>query len=60
MLVLSRKTNETVIFGEGEHRVVITVTEVRNGVVRLGIEADRSVDVLRGELAATPGSGKPR
>lgn len=47
MLVLSRRVGESVTIGED---VVITVLEVRGDVVRVGIDAPRSVAVHRTEL----------
>lgn len=47
MLVLSRRAGEAIVIGE-EVRVV--VLEVRGEVVRLGIEAPRSVAVHREEV----------
>lgn len=48
MLVLSRKPEQKIQIGEN---VVITILEVKGSTVRIGIEAPRSVRVLRGELA---------
>lgn len=50
MLVLSRKRNESIVIGEGDSKVVITVVEVRGDKVRLGIEANRGVPVHREEV----------
>jgi len=47
MLVLSRKTGQSVQVGEG---IVIKVLDLGGGRVRLGIEAPRDVAVLRAEL----------
>ena len=47
MLVLSRRAGESVVVGED---VTITVLEVRGDVVRIGIDAPRSVAVHRAEL----------
>jgi len=47
MLVLSRKSNETIKIGDD---VEIRILEVKGDTVRIGIEAPRSVDILRGEL----------
>ena len=47
MLVLSRKLQQEIIIGDN---VKITVLKVRGNTVRLGIEAPRSVRVVRGEL----------
>ena len=47
MLVLSRKLNQEIIIGDN---VKVTVLKVKGNTVRLGIEAPRSVRVVRGEL----------
>ncbi len=53
MLVLSRRVGESVVIGEGTpDAVTVTVLEVRGDVVRVGIDAPRSVAVHRAELLA--------
>jgi carbon storage regulator len=47
MLVLSRRVGESVVIGD---EVTITILEVRGDVVRVGIDAPRSVSVHRAEL----------
>jgi carbon storage regulator len=47
MLVLSRRVGESVVIGD---EVTVTVLEVRGDVVRVGIDAPRSVTVHRAEL----------
>ena len=47
MLVLSRKKNESIVISDN---VVITVVEIRDGKVRIGIEAPREVSVHRKEV----------
>ena len=47
MLVLTRRPSESVMIGDD---VVVTVLEVRGDVVRLGINAPRSVQVHREEI----------
>lgn len=49
MLVLSRRVGESVVVGDD---VTITILEVRGDVVRVGIDAPRSVSVHRAELLA--------
>lgn len=49
MLVLSRRVGESVVIGDD---VTITILEVRGDVVRVGIDAPRSVSVHRAELLA--------
>jgi len=46
MLVLSRKIDEEIYIGD----IVIKVVETAKGVVKLGIEAPKDVQILRGEL----------
>lgn len=47
MLVLSRRVGESIVIGDD---VTVTVLEVRGDVVRVGIQAPRSVAVHREEL----------
>ena len=47
MLVLSRKVDETIHIGDD---IEIRILEVKGDTVRIGIEAPKSVDILRGEL----------
>jgi hypothetical protein len=49
MLVLSRKHGEQVVIGEG---IVVTVTELNGGTVKLGIQAPRTLSIRRGGRAA--------
>jgi carbon storage regulator len=49
MLVLSRRAGESVVLGED---ITVTVLEVRGDVVRIGIDAPRSLKVHRSELLA--------
>ena len=49
MLVLSRRIGESVVIGDD---ITVTVLEVRGDVVRVGIDAPRSVRVHRAELLA--------
>lgn len=47
MLVLSRKIGEAVLIGDN---IVVYVSSMRDGKVRLGINAPKDVLVLRAEL----------
>ncbi len=47
MLVLRRKTGEGIIIGSN---VVVRILSIEHGDVKIGIEAPRSVKVLREEL----------
>jgi carbon storage regulator len=47
MLVLTRKAGERLIIGDN---IALTVVSVRNGQVRLGIEAPREIPVHRQEV----------
>ena len=50
MLVLARKLNEAIHIGTS----VVRILEIRGNIVRVGIEADREIDILRGELVEHP------
>ena len=47
MLVLSRRVGESIVIGDD---VVITILEFRGDVVRIGVDAPRSIQVRRQEL----------
>ncbi|MCW2754253.1 MAG: csrA [Marmoricola sp.] len=47
MLVLSRRVGESIVIGDD---VTVTILEVRGDIVRVGIDAPRSVAVHRAEL----------
>lgn len=47
MLVLTRKRDESIIIGD---HIVITVVDIHEGKVRLGIEAPKEVSVHREEV----------
>lgn len=49
MLVLTRKLMEKLYIGDD---ICVTVVRVEGGQVRLGVDAPRSVPVVRGELRA--------
>jgi carbon storage regulator CsrA len=48
MLVLSRKSNESIVIGD---QIVIEILEISNNKIRIGIAAPADVRVVRGELA---------
>lgn len=50
MLILTRRTGETIYIGEGPRRVALTVLGVKGNQVRLGIEAPRDIVVDREEI----------
>ena len=47
MLSLTRKTDEAIMIG---HNIRVTVTEIGQGRVRIGIDAPKDVLILRSEL----------
>lgn len=49
MLVVSRRAGESVVIGDN---ITVSVLDVRGDVVRIGIDAPRSVAVHREELLA--------
>lgn len=50
MLILERKKGEEILIGDG---IIVKVTELRTGHVRLGVVAPRSVRVVRREFRNT-------
>jgi len=51
MLVLTRKTGEEIIIGDG---IRVQVIDTKGGRVRLGITAPRDVSVHRSEVSIRP------
>ena len=49
MLVLSRKTNESIMI---DHNIKVVVLEIQGNKVRLGFEAPQDVPIHRAELQA--------
>jgi carbon storage regulator len=47
MLVLTRKKNESIIIGDD---IVVTIVDIQNGKIRLGVQAPREVPVHRQEI----------
>ena len=47
MLVLARKLNESIVVNDD---ITITVISIDKGVVKLGIDAPKSVSIMRSEL----------
>jgi carbon storage regulator CsrA len=54
MLVLSRKLNEQIRIGEN---ITVTILRVKGNTVRVGVDAPRSVRVIRSELPPKSGAG---
>jgi carbon storage regulator len=60
MLVLSRRTGEQLVIGEG---ITLTILKVCGEQIRIGIEAPPAVQIRRGELPPrphTPREPRPR
>lgn len=59
MLVVSRKRGESIVIGN--QVITVTVVDIRGDKVRLGLEADPAIKILRGELGPwqpSTGSGQ--
>lgn len=55
MLILSRKIGQTIIIGEGENEVRITIVRIMGGRVSVGIDAPKSIPIVREELNTNSG-----
>jgi carbon storage regulator len=58
MLVLSRKTSERILIGDD---IAITIVRIGPNSVRIGIEAPKTMNIVREELcdfARKPGDGR--
>jgi carbon storage regulator CsrA len=47
MLVLARKLDESIVIGDG---ITVKIVSIEKGIVKLGIDAPRDVEILRSEL----------
>lgn len=47
MLILSRKTNESIIIGDN---IEVMIVEIKGDQVKLGIKAPKEVSLYRGEI----------
>ena len=56
MLILSRRSRQGVLIGAD---IVVTVIEITNDRVRLGIAAPRDITILRDELVAKDDAARP-
>lgn len=54
MLVLTRKSHEQIQIGDN---ITITILRVKGGAIRVGIDAPKSLSVLRKELVGKPVNG---
>jgi len=50
MLILSRKVDKSVVVGEGDDTVTVTVVEIKGDKVRLGFEGPRNIPIDREEV----------
>lgn len=56
MLVLSRKPGERIMIGD---EVTVTIVRIGPNNVRIGIEAPRTMNIVREELQSNANSGNP-
>lgn len=50
MLILTRKCNQTLIIGEGDEQVRITIVGISGQQVRIGCHANKHVQIHREEI----------
>lgn len=54
MLLLSRKEGQAIVIQATDGPIEIKVTAIDGGRVKLGIEADKSIQIQRGEVMSEP------
>ena len=59
MLCISRRNEEELIIGTGNHATVVRVLESHEGKVRLGITAPRDIQVDREEVRRRKEEARP-
>lgn len=57
MLILGRRTNQSIVFPNCG--ITVRILDVNGRVAKVGIEAPRSVEIMRGELATTSATSGP-
>jgi carbon storage regulator CsrA len=57
MLVLSRKRNQKIVLEIEGRKVELTVVRIEANGVRIGIEADKDITILRSELVGKAHQG---
>ncbi len=50
MLILTRRSGESIVIGDGKNKIIITVLSVCNKTARLGISAPKEISVHREEV----------
>ncbi len=50
MLILSRRENQSIVIGSGEEKIRIIVTYIGSDVVKIGVDAPKSIPVHREEV----------
>lgn len=59
MLSLTRRIDESIVIFEGNRKIAeIIITGVRGRQVRLGLDAEKSITFLRGEVVDQPPKNK--
>lgn len=50
MLILTRRVGETLVIGQGDQQITVTILGVKGNQVRIGTEAPPETVILREEL----------
>ncbi|MFA6409450.1 MAG: carbon storage regulator CsrA [Gammaproteobacteria bacterium] len=50
MLVLTRRSGESIIIGEGDKKIVVTILDTHNKGSRIGVAAPKDISVHREEV----------
>jgi carbon storage regulator CsrA len=50
MLVIRRRTNQSILLFINNEEITVHVTDIKDGVVKLGIQATDKIKILRNEV----------
>lgn len=50
MLILTRKANQSIVIGDGDNQVIVTLLESSRYQSRLGIKASKKISIHREEV----------
>lgn len=59
MLVLTRRKSESLVIGDGQDQIRVTILDSKGGQVRIGVDAPKHVKINREEVHERIAKGVP-